>query len=395
MRRDGDHRTVLLAFALVVAALHALSFANAFGGPLPGAQWDANTFHTLAVRLVEADAWPAISIGTKFYEYILTGSYRLLGSDILVGQSLSVLAAACTLWVVNAASVTLGVSDGRIRAGIVLLTGLYPTFLYHNALTFREPFELLGLASGVFFVVKALQAFRWKWAAGAVLSFLFMGLFHHVLLGICVLLVCLFVLLLYIPKLGNARNHAVLAALIVLTTALGYFAIMNIPITLENNYIKEIRKERGIIEAIVRYRDSIERRDPRTSYASPISADTAAGIARSGAANYWNYLSRPFVSDLERVSDGVPFASSMGRLLLLAGFLWLVFSSGAFNRQLAFCLGTYIVVTAVWSLGTTNYGQAFRHHALTDWLAVVMFGYALSVAMSRRRAVDEGLERPG
>lgn len=393
MHRRGEPACVSASFGVVVLLLHALSLVNVFSGPLPGAHWDAETFHDTAVKLVESGAWPQISMGTKFYEYMLTATYKLFGTQLLVGQSLSVLAGAGALMIIDAIAVSLGVGDPRIRAGVILVAGLYPTFLYHNALTFREPFELLGLASGVFFVVKTLQAFRWKWVAGAVLSFLFMGLFHHVLLGICVLLICLFVLLLYIPKLGNARNHAVLAALIVLTTGLGYFAIMHIPITLENNYIKDIRKERGIIEAIVRYRDSIESREPRTSYDSSIDADTAAGIAGSGAVNYWNYLSRPWVSDLERPSDGVPFASAIGRMALLAGFAWLAFASGAFNRELAFCLGTYLVVTAVWSLGTTNYGQSFRHHALTDWLAVVMFAAVLSFATTGRRAVNEGPER--
>lgn len=393
MRRRGEPACMQVSFSVVVLALHALSFVNVFAGTLPGAQWDAETFHEQALKLAEAGTWPPVSMGTQFYEYILTGAYKLLGGHLLVGQSLSVVAAALVLVAINATAGSLGLRDARVRSAVVLVCGLFPTFLYHGALTFREPYELLGLAAGVFFVLKAFQAFSWRWAAGALLSFLFMGLFHHVLLGICVLLVCLFVLLLYGPKLGNIRGYAAVAGLLVLISGLGYLAITNIPITLENNYVKEIRKEHGIIRAIVSYRGSIDRADPRTSFGSSIAADSVGGFAGDAAVNYWYYLSKPFVTDLQTTADVVPAASSLARLALLAGLLWLALGRGAFDRNLAYCLGTYLVVTAVWSLGTTNYGQAFRHHALTDWLAVVMFAAALSAAPVRRRMAGVEADR--
>jgi len=393
MRRRGESACMQVSFGIVILALHALSFVNVFAGTLPGAQWDAETFHEQALKMAEAGTWPPVSMGTKFYEYILTGAYKVFGGHLLVGQSLSVVAAAIGLVVINAIAVNLGLRDVRLRSAVVLICGLFPTFLYHGALTFREPYELLGLAAGVFFVLKAFQEFRWRWAGGTLLGFLFMGLFHHVLLGICVLLVCLFVLLLYGPKLGNIRGYAAVAGLLVLISGLGYLAITNIPITMENNYVKEIRKEHGIIRAIVSYRGSIERADPRTSFGSVIEADSNAGFTGGAAANYWYYLSKPFVTDLQTTADVVPAASSLARLVFLAGFLWLALGRGVFNRKLAFCLGAYLAVTAVWSLGTTNYGQAFRHHALTDWLAVVMFAAALSSAPARRRTAGAEADR--
>lgn len=393
LRASGEPARVWAAFGIVVLALHALSFINVFGGTLPGAQWDAQTFHEQALKYAESGGWPAVSMGTKFYEYILAAAYKLFGPGLLVGQSLSVVAAAVTLLAINAAAANLGVRDPGARAGIVLVSGLYPTFLYHNALTFREPYELLGLVLGVLFVLKTFQEFKWKWVAGVVLSLLFMGLFHHVLLGIGVLLICWFVVILYGPRLQSGRSYAAVAALIVLTAGLGYAAITNIPITLENDYIKEIRKERGIVEAIVQYRESIESVNPRTSFGTSFDTDSGARIAGSAAVNYWHYLSRPFVTELEWTADAVPFASSVARLALLLGFLVLALSRGFFKRELAFCLGAYLVVTGVWSLGTTNYGQAFRHHALTDWLLVLMAGYALHLAWSTRSAAGESLER--
>jgi len=32
----------------------------------------------------------------------------------------------------------------------------------------------------------------------------------------------------------------------------------------------------------------------------------------------------------------------------------------------------YLLMTMVWSLGTTNYGQAIRHHILSNWLLIVL-----------------------
>jgi hypothetical protein len=393
LRRRGEPWCMQVSLGIAILALHALSFANVIAGPLPGAHWDAETFHDAAAKMAALGTWPEVSMGTKFYELILTATYRVLGAHLLVGQSLSVVAAAFTLMLFNRIAVTVGVQDARIRSAFILVSGLFPTFLYHGGLTFREPFELLGLVVGAYFVLKTFQEFSWVRVGGAIGGFVFMGLFHHVLLGICVLLICLFVLLLYTPKLGNVRGVASLAGLLLLISATGYVAITNIPITLENNYVKEIRKEHGIIRAIARYRATIDRAEPRTSFGSSVEADSLAEFAGSAAANYWHYLSRPFVSDLRRAGDVAPFSGTVARLVLLAGFLWLALGRRAFNRNLAFCLGTYLVVTGVWSLGTTNYGQAFRHHALTDWLAVFMFGYAMYLVLARGRAAHGRLER--
>lgn len=384
----GYERKVLFAsFLVIVSALHALSFTNVFGGTLPGAEWDARTFHQQAARLAEAGAWPQLSIGSQLYEYILAGAYRVFGAHILVGQSLSVLAATLTLMVINATAVNLGAVDSRVRAGVILVAGLYPTFLYHNALTFREPYELLGLALGVFFVLKAIEETKPAWIAGAVLSFLFMGMFHHILLGIGVVLLCIFVLLLYAPGLKSKRNYVVVTALIAMISGLGYAAITSIPVATENDYVKKIRQERGIVGAIVQYRSTIEARMPRTSYDLDIDASSGAGIAKGAAYNYWNYLARPFATDLEVAADSVPFLSAAVRVVLIVILLGLVLGGRLADRRMAFCACTYIVVTLVWSLGTTNYGQAFRHHALTDWLLVLMAGYAVH----RKLAGSDGM----
>lgn len=381
-----EHRGLCVAFLAVVGALHAVSLANAFGGPIPGAQWDAWTFHRQAAQLAEAGSWPALSIGTKLYEYILTAAYRLFGAHILVGQSLSVLVATLSLMTISAVAVNLGVADNRVRVGMILMAGLFPTFLYHNALTFREAYELLGLVLGVLCALKAFEDHRPVWIGGAVLSLLFMGLFHHVLLGISVILICVFVLFLYAPGLKSKRSFVVMTALIAMIGGLGYVAITNIPITLENDYIKKIRQEQGIVKAIVKYRNAIESRQPRTSFDLDIDTSSRTELAIGAVYNYWNYLVRPFVSDFESSADLVPLASSVIRIALLAFLAWLVLRRGLVDRRTAFCIAAYLVVTMVWSLGTTNYGQAFRHHALTDWLLVLLAGYAF-VHRHRRRPV--------
>lgn len=378
-----------VAFLAVVGALHAVSLTNAFFGPLPGAEWDARSFHHQAAQLADIDTWPVLSIGTKLYEYILTAAYRLFGSHILVGQSLSVLVTTVTLMTMSAVAANLGVTDSRTRAGMILVAGLFPTFLYHNALTFREPYELLGLMLAVLCVLKALEEHRPAWISGAVLGLLFMGLFHHILLGISVLLICIFILFLYVPGLNSKRHLVVMITAIVMIGGTGYVVITNAPITMENDYIKKIRQEQSIVDAIVKYRSQIESRQPRTSFNLDVDTSSGSGVAKGAVHNYWNYLGRPYVSDLESAADLVPFASTAARILLLVFLLWHVVSNRrVVNAKTAFCIITYFVITMVWSLGTTNYGQAFRHHALTDWLLVLLTGYVLVHRERRRPAVS-------
>ena len=55
-------------------------------------------------------------------------------------------------------------------------------------------------------------------------------------------------------------------------------------------------------------------------------------------------------------------------------------------------LAIYVSLTCVWAVGTTNYGQAIRHHLLTKWI-ILLLGYPLIANFCRRVRYAVGLRR--
>lgn len=368
--RESRSRALVWSFVLVVTLLNCISLWNVIAWPIPGAQWDAQTFHKVAWHYAHHrhHHWPRFSLGTKVYETILVVAYRILGADRWVGQSLSVSAASLSLLLIFKLARENGVENIPILCGLILGVGLFPPFLFHGALTFREPFELLGLVVGCYFSMRALRQVRLLWLLPASLGFLFMGLFHHVLLAVSFMLIAVFVAMVFLSIRRSRREYGILLALLAVTVVVGVAAFVSVPVTSRNDYFSKVMERGSILRAVAHYRHEVEERSPRTSYNVALDPDSLPRSMAALGLDYVSYLFRPYYTDIEEKGDIVPFVSSLARLLLVLAIVVLIMLQRSADRTLLAIGAVYLLLTAVWSVGTTNYGQAFRHHSMTDWL---------------------------
>jgi len=49
-------------------------------------------------------------------------------------------------------------------------------------------------------------------------------------------------------------------------------------------------------------------------------------------------------------------------------------TKGREQKQVAFLLLIYLMMSALWSLGTINYGTSIRHHLVSYWILVLLLG---------------------
>lgn len=386
LRRKGGSAQVFWCLVAVTTALHAVSLWNFVSWPIPGAEWDAETFHARALEHARQHVWPTLSIGTKLYQAILTASYRLLGQDRWVGQSLSVFIASCTLLILNRTARENGITATSLLCGLALIVGLFPPFLFHEALTLREPFELLGFAGGFYFVLKGCRRATFAWVLPAAACFLSMGLFHQVLLGLALVLVAVNVLLVFFSRRPSRRQYVIPLVLLGTTVAVGMLIVVYVPATSENDYLQKLRDRGSVLAAVAHYRQQVEQHSPRTTYDVPLDLSSTSQSVSALGLNYIRYLFKPYYNDIESKLDLVPFLSSISRLALMLVAAWMAIRQRRMDVTIAATLLTYLIVTVLWSLGTTNYGQAFRHHAMTDWLLAFLAIYLLN---GRPRATVE------
>jgi len=383
----AEHRTrnLLVAYFVFVCLHHAVSVLNVVWAGLPGADLDAHYFHLSAARALEQGTVPPVSVGTGFYEWILYGLYWLFGSEKLLAQSLSVLLSglACVIVVHIARQLGAGIS----APWVVVLFTITPSVLFFTSLTFREVFQMVGLAGSCLFLFRAIESRQPLWFIPMLAALLFMGLFHHVLLAMGIFLFAVGLSIYIVVNSGSpftAVSSTVSATLVV--TAIGAVVVWQIPASSGNNYVEMLQHSGGIREMIQTYRGAVDSANPRSSYGFTVQTFDAASITVGLARSYVSYLTGPWVGEVDRLVDVVPFVNSVMRMLAVICVIFLILRGGI-NLQHWYLLFVFVVVTLMWSIGTTNFGQAFRHNTTTDWILPLWLSVIVSSINGRRKKV--------
>lgn len=375
-----QNRKIIISFYLVTSAHHIVSFTNYFILTLPGAGMDANTFHMFAMSSVEDGDIPGFSVGSGIYGIILSVSYHLFGANKLVGQSVSVVVAVLSLLFITKIAQHIKIDKNNITF-VILAVGLTPSFLYFTSLTLREVFQVFGLVGGVLFTLEAITLKSRLKMLTSSFFFIFMGLFHHVLLALSFLLITLSLISYFIFTGASVKKifSNALVSIIVIAT-LGYISVVHVPAGRGNDYIKILKESDGIINMIDRYRSSIH--GARSSYEYEVDAASSVKMSAGLVHSYIHYLFGPNISSLTKPIDIIPFVNSVGRLLIIVFIIFFILKKNQLPSGSVYLLLIYFLLTSMWSLGTTNYGQAFRHNSITDWILVVLLTIGIQEVFS-------------
>ncbi len=379
-----DSRAILMSTVAVVAAHHVVSLVNAFALPLPGAQLDALTFHAGAMKRSFSGEPIDFGVGTHAYQYVLVQLYNLFGGSLFLGQELSVLAATVTCVVF--ASLLRRMHVGQTACAVLVLAlGLTPSFLFYTSVTMREGLQLLFFVIGCALFYHALRSRRMWVLVSGWLMFVVMGLFHQMLLAYAFFAIAVTGSVYFCTRLG-ARNLVRNAAFIgVGLGLLLWFAWYWIPVYQGNDYTRIVHG--GLPESIVRYRDGIMGADPRSGYGFDVVAAPLWKLTWTLARSYAHYMFGPYAFSVSSPLDLIAVAESLLRLAGLVAMLYALSVAQGTTRLMLIGLTTlYIGMTLLWSIGTTNYGQALRHHSVSNWILFVGAGVAWTMFRQGRES---------
>ena len=365
-------RRLLTAVSIVLTVHMAAVISHAYWKDLPGSSLDAQTFHKNAVYLSSTDRPVEFSAGSRFYRNALAIAYGFFGPSKLLGSALSFFAFALAVVLL----VQLFVLLGRTASpALVLLFGLFPSVVVFTSITLRESFELVLIMSLVYWGLRMKVrpvpvAFSLMVASGALL-----GLFHVILLPFALVAVLAFVLLRWSGR-PPPRSRLRSAPLVASAAILGVIGLLALQVTVDDRDNMFLRLKDGVFPAIVKYRERVETSKPRTSFGATFDDSSVAAIVRSLVVNYGLYLSAPLPWQVDDATDLVAAAESAVRMLLLLAAGIVLWRTG--NPAYLVLMVIYLALSFGWSVGTTNYGQAIRHHVLSNWLLVVVGGPLLA-----------------
>ena len=372
-----------------------IAFFNGFVGPTYGSSDDALGFHLNAVGYSQNLVFDGFVL-TYIYSYILGIFYFITTDSLFLGSALSALG-----WLASAFNLirimrilSFKMSD---QWRVMLIYVLIPTSLMYTSVTLREPFQLLFINLAVY---AALKIYFHRSNAHWLVLFLAvvgMGSLHGALLafGIFIIAGTLFLSTSRNRKGISFTKFILVTPIVILCLFYGFELFMSL-----TSYGD--RLDDGLSAAVQVYQEGTlsDAYDARANYRTEvIDANGLGGFILSLPYFLFQYLFEPMPWKISSIIDVIALLENMLRFWLIWNALkYLVgtylnkpmfVAHNAFgNRRFyLFIFLSYLLIESLWSLGTSNWGTASRHHVPSlGLLLVVGFVYRNVVSPKYNRS---------
>ena len=344
-RRD---RSLLMVSWFTLTFRHALAFVNAFVTPLSSSWGDLYVFHNVGAGILKGD-------GFEPYCLWLRVLYKCLGVSFWLGEEASVFVYALSLLVFAELSVQLGVRSKLNQC--VLLFGLMPSPAIHCSVTFRESYQVLGLLGAFWAMISLRQQARISSAAALGLSLLLVVYMHQSLAVYAVIFICL-----GIPWALQGKGHGGAIALALLM--MGPLLLPGLIGAFQSrSRVARVLTEGDILSYASSYRENIN--NARSDYGVKLDVSDPIAFFETLVIIVFMYFLAPLPWQFSALMDYYAFFEAVVRCLLFFGFLAELLRAPPelMSRRLFVFLAAFSL-ELMWSIGTTNWGTALRHHVV-------------------------------
>lgn len=357
-----------------------IAFFNGFVGPTYGSSDDALGFHLMAANYSQNLVIDFFAL-THIYVYILGIFYFITTDSLFLGSAFSALGWLASGFILLRIMRILSfkMSD---QWRVMLIYALIPTSLMYTSVTLREPFQLFFVNLALY---AALKIYFHRSNAHWLVLFLAvvgMGVLHGALLafGIFIIAGTLFLLTSRNRKGISFTKFILIAPIVILCLFFGFELFMSLTTYGD-------RLDDGLSVAVQVYQEGTlsDAYDARANYRTEvIDANGLGGFILSLPYFLFQYLFEPMPWKISSIIDVIALLENMLRFWLIWNALkYLVgtylnkpmfVAHNAFgNRRFyLFIFLSYLLIESLWSLGTSNWGTASRHHVPSLGLLLVV-----------------------
>ena len=368
-----------------------IAFFNGFVGPTYGSSDDALGFHLLAADFSQNLVIDVFVI-THIYAYILGIFYFITTDSLFLGSALSALGWLASAFILLRIMRILSfkMSD---QWRVMLIYVLIPTSLMYTSVTLREPFQLLFINLALYAALKIYfhrSNAHWLVLFIAVVG---MGSLHGALLafGIFIIAGTLFLLTSRNRKGISFTKFILVTPIMILCLFYGFELFMSL-----TSYGD--RLDDGLSAAVQVYQEGTlsDAYDARANYRTEVAINNGlGGFILSLPYFLFQYLFEPMPWKISSIIDVVALLENMLRFWLIWNALKYLVATylnkpmfvahNAFgNRRFyLFIFVSYLLIESLWSLGTSNWGTASRHHVPSLGLLLVA-GFVYRNVMSQK-----------
>ena len=387
---DHQQSAILVAafaFRIAVSVVHVAGFA------LPDSQFDARTFEQIAwLWARDGRLFDDFTTGSYLYSWLSSSIYLLFGRVPFLLHVINSYFGTLSIYFVMRSARQL-LPDSRLDRPVGWILAFYPSAVLYSVLTMREAPMVLALSVSIHLLLSWVTTRRIAFGLGAVSFAIVAQLFHAGMVGatLAVLLIYSRVSLQSVTVRNNVRP---LTLFVVLATAIGVMQFsLRTGLGLEKVWglLREFD-----IDIIASWQAYSAR--GRGAYLSGVEMDAWLDLIWNLPLRVLYFLGTPFIWMVVQVRD------VLGLLDALV-FLYMALRIALDIRQRRFLtVGVYLsvalviaAVVAVFALGTSNYGTAFRHRAkVFPWL-LLLYLYGRTIRFPRSIALKHhrSRQRPG
>ena len=360
-----------------------IAFVNGFVGPTYGAAADGLGFHEVAVLFSQNLADDSF-LFNNIYPSLLGVFYSITMDSLFLGSALSALGWLASAFILLRIMRILSFKMSN-QWRVMLIYALIPSSLMYTSVTLREPFQLLFINLALY---AALKIYFHRSNAHWLVLFLAvvgMGAMHGALLvsGIFIIVGTLFLLTSRNRKGVSFTKVVLVTPIVILCLFYGFFLFTSL-----TSYGD--RLDDGLDVAVRVYQEGTlsDAEYARANYRTDIEIDGLGGLILSLPTFLFQYLFEPMPWKIGSMVDVIALLENMLRFWLIWNALKYLVGSYlnkpmfvahnyfGYERCILFIFLSYLIMETLWSLGTSNWGTASRHHLPSlGLLLVASFAY--------------------
>jgi hypothetical protein len=367
------------------------AFSNGFFGPSYGADDDSLGFHLAAIYFSQNLVFDVFML-SNIYAYILGIFYFITTDHLFLGSALSAFGWLASAFILLRIMRILSFKMSS-QWMVMLIYALIPSSLMYTSVTLREPFQLLFSNLAIYAALKIyFHRSNAHWYV-LILAALGMGILHGALL-VCAIFIIVGTLFLLTTRnrKGISFTKVVLISPIVILCLFYGFSLFE-------TFSYGDRLEDGLSLAIQTYQEGTMEAEQRAGYRTDVEINGLGGLILSIPYFLFQYLFEPMPWKISSIVDVVVLLENLLRFWLIWNVLKYLVGSYlkkprfvarnyfVNERFIFFTFLSYLLMETLWSLGTSNWGTASRHHVPSlGLLLVASFAYRNAIPPKYNRS---------
>ncbi len=348
-------KKIFYSMILIVVVHQFTVFFNVFVSVLPGAGGDALAFSEHAALIIENDNF-FLTIGSALFENIIAIFYMVFGESYLMLSELILIFFSYTCLKFIKILDQFGIKNNKHVP--LLFYGLLPSAIIHFSVPLREVFELGFMIISISYLHSYVNSGRRGYLVKLAIPLTLFSILHRATI-ILAIGIFLFFIIYYFKERSKKKTNKTLIIYFL------FFMLVGFTIFFDSSFI----------DAVMNYRNSTA--NGNMTYDANID-HTLLGFFFGSLSIYFHYMFGPFLWDVRNIADFIAVTETFVRIFVLYKIITLyrkINKIHPFYKNIEMLLGIYFIITIFWSLGTTNYGTAVRHHLLDWWIICIFIGY--------------------